>query len=238
MKLRKRTVWISLACLLASVLPLMAGDGPTGLQFRLGGVQLEGEGDFWAGVEDTFTLNTGDFDGAAVGVTFIRPFGNHLEVGYNMDFYSKTVESSVIGYVDGNGFPIFHDTSLSMLPLMVDFRVLPFGRYGNRHSGHHSLKPAFYFGFGAGVNIWEYEEVGDFVDFTTDEIFFDQFEDRGIAFQTHALVGLEIPLSREWGAMFEVRRSWADDTPDGDFAGLGKLELGTTSAYVGASLKF
>lgn len=234
-----RKAWIIPVFLFAAAaLPAAAGDLPPGVQFRIGGFSLAGGGDFWNDIEQTFTLDSGDFDGAVVGVTWVHPWGNHLEVGYNADFYGRTVESAVQGYVDSNGFPIFHDSSLYSVPLTVDMRILPFGRFNDRRHGRHSLQPAFYLGLGAGVNIWEYEEVGDFVDFTNDEIFFDRFEDRGIAFQTHALAGVEIPFGRQWGAMFEVRRSWADDTPDGDFAGLGKLKLGGTSAYVGATARF
>jgi hypothetical protein len=237
--MNKKLLPVGLALLLATAAHA-AYAGETIFQIRVGGVFPDGDGEFWNDTASTFTLDPkSDFDDGSIGLTLIRGFGNRVEAGINLDFYEREgVVSSVDGFVDGNGFPIFHDSSLSMVPATVDVRLLPFGRYRQRQGGRSVHQPVFYLGAGAGFTFWEYEEIGDFVDFSDNSIFFDRFVDDGIAFETHVLAGLELPLSDFAGLMLEGRKSWVDDELGGDFEGLGKIELGGVSAYVGASFKF
>ncbi len=230
--------------LLASGGTAMAGgQGPAGdraFQFKLGGFFPHGESDFWTETEDVFTIDAGDFDGAMVGFTYLSPVSNNMEVGLNVDFYNETVLSAYRDYTDVDGFRIFHDTSLSMVPLSVDVRFLPAGRYGARGSRSQVMvrRPVFYLGGGIGVNFFEYEEVGDFVDFDLDEVVFDRFVDDGAAFSAHALAGIELPVTPNMGLLIEGKYTWVDEDLGSDFAGLGNLDLGGTSVSVGLSYSF
>jgi len=122
----------------------------------------------------------------------------------------------------------------------VDLRFLPGGRYGER--GRRSRipvrRPVFYFGGGIGLNIFEYEEVGDFIDFDLNEVVFDRFNDSGVSFSTHVLAGVEIPVSPAMGLLIEGKRTWTDEELGSDFAGLGRIELGGTTIYGGLSYTF
>ncbi len=241
MATKRATRWIAAAglMLLMAATPTPAYDGNLGFQFRLGGFFPSGDSVFWEDVEDTFTLRVSNFNDTIVGFSFVGSFGNHLETGFNIDFYRSTVRSSVRDYVDQAGLPILHDTRLTLTPMTVDVRLLPAGRYRIRGAqGRRVLQPVFYLGGGLGFNYWEYEEVGDFVDFTDESIFFDRFIDTGWAFEAHALAGLELPFGRTWSLLFEGRYSWSEATPGGPFSGLGELDLGGFAAYVGASWRF
>ena len=121
----------------------------------------------------------------------------------------------------------------------MDVRLLPTGRFRNR-GGRRVQKPVLYVGAGVGVNFWEYEEVGDLLDFAFDppEIFFGRFIDRGTAFETHVLAGVELPLGSAASLIFEGRHTWSDDKLNDDFAGLGQIDLGGTSVFVGGSFRF
>lgn len=212
--------------------------GDMAFQFRIGGYFPRGDSDFWLDTEQTFTLDHSDFNEAIVGISFVGSFGNHLEAAFNADFYDATVVSAVRGFVDEDGFPIFHDSTLRLTPLTVDVRFLPAGRYRVRSGGRYVKQPVFYIGGGGGLALWEYEEVGDFVDFSDDSIFFDRFKDDGVAFEAHALAGVELPLGRTWSLLFEGRYSWVDDNLGRDFAGLGEIDLGGLSTYLGGSWRF
>ncbi len=237
-------------CMTASLLVLLgaAGEAAAGhrgpdpgdmaFQFRVGGFFLDGESEFWTDAEDTFTLDSSDFDDAIIGLSIVGSFGNHLEAGFNADFYDATVVSAVRGFTDEDGFPILHDSRLRMAPLTVDLRFLPAGRYRVRNQGRLVRQPVFYVGGGAGLVFWEYEEIGDFVDFSDDTIFFDRFTDDGASFEVHGLAGVELPIGPAWNLLFEGRYSWVDETLGRDFSGLGEIDLGGMSAYVGASLRF
>ncbi len=230
-----------LAAVLAAGSAMAAGQAADrAFQFKFGGFLLHGDSDFWVETEDVFTIDSGDFDGGMVGFTYLTTLSNHLEVGMNVDFYNETVFSAYRDFTDADGFRIFHDTSLSMVPLSVDVRFLPAGRYGTRGSRGQVLvrRPVFYLGGGLGVNFFEYEEVGDFVDFDLEEVIFDRFLDTGAAFSAHALAGIELPVSPNLGLLIEGRYTWSEEDLGSDFSGLGKLDLGGTSVSVGLSYSF
>jgi hypothetical protein len=220
--------------------PARGGRFDRGFQFRIGGFLPEGGGDLWTDNEDVFTLSASDFDDVTIGMSFITPVSNNFEVGLNVDLYDGKVVSRYIDYFDEFEFPIYHDTNLQMLPLTVDFRFLPGGRYRSRPGGRQVLKPVLYLGAGAGVNLWSYEEVGDFIDFSDLElpIFPGWYEDSGAALETHVLAGVELPMSPGFNILFEGRYSWSDDTMNEDFTGFGGIELGGLWINVGGSFRF
>lgn len=211
-------------------------------QIRLGAFMPSGDSNFWDDTEDVFTLDVEDFDDFILGLTYVRPVSNQVEIGFNIDFYEETVRSEYRDYVDEFGYAILHDTELSLMPLTADVRFIPGGRHRIRPGGRHIVKPFFYLGAGVGLTFWEYEEYGDFLDFTFDppEIFLDYFEDDGVAFEVHALAGVEIPLSRMTNLLLEARISESDDDLEGDFEGLPatELDLGGSSIYAGLSFRF
>jgi hypothetical protein len=222
-----------------SALAQTGGNRTQSFQFRVGGTFLEGGGDLWVENEDVFTMNVSDFDSAIFGVSFVRAINNNIEMGINADYYDESVLSAYRGWVDESGFPIYHDTTLSSLPLTVDLRVLPFGRYRTGGRGQ-VMQPVVYLGGGIGVNFWEYEEVGDFLDFSmvVPEIFFDRFVDDGAAFEYHAVAGVELPVNPAVNLILEGRYIWSDGELDGDFAGLGSIVFDGFSVTVGASFRY
>ena len=208
-------------------------------QARVGGYFPSGGGDFWTDTREVFTLDASDFDGFILGLTYVTPVNRYLEVGFNADFYGQTVSSEYRDWVDGAGFPILHDTKLRITPLMIDLRIVPGGRFSDRGS-YLKRKPVFYFGGGVGANYWQYEEVGDFLDFSFDppDIITDRFTDDGWAFAADAVVGLELPLGQSWGVILEGRYLWSEAELEGDFAGLGTIQFDGPSAYVGVGFSF
>lgn len=238
---RTTTVLIGLALVLGFGVPAPAqsGGAQSGVQIRLGGFFPGGGGDLWDANEEDFTLAISDFDDFSLGFSLVRAINNHVEVGLNTDFYDSTVFSAYRGWVDEDGFPIFHDTTLETIPVTLDLRLLPFGRYKVRGRGA-VLRPVPYIGGGVGVNYWVYEETGDFLDFTFDPpvVFFDSFQDSDVAFQAHVLAGIEFPVGDSFTILSEGRYTWSDDNLNDDFAGLGKIELGGASFFFGGAFRF
>ena len=219
--------------------------GPTdgALQGRLGYFMLEGSDDgFWEDTESVFTLDASDFEEFSVGFSYVHSISNNFEVGFNLDLFEETVRSEYRDFVDSVGLPILHDSNLSLVPTTVDVRILPSGRYRIRPGGRHIVQPTFYFGAGAGFVFWDYEERGDFLDFTFDppEIFDAHFRDDGIALEVHGLAGVEIPVSPRTYLMFEGRYSVAEDTLGGDFSDLPErdIDLGGLAIYGSLSFRF
>lgn len=240
----KRAALSTLALLAVGLLatdPALAqsGRGDGAFQLRVGGFFPSGEGEFWEDTEQIFTIDSSDFDSGVLGLSYVAGMTNFVELGLNADFYEKTVLSAERDFTDEFGDEVLHDTTLSQIPVSVDLRLLPLGRYKHRHRGGGVLQPVIYVGGGIGVSFFEYEEIGDFVgDFGNGpEVFFDRFRDSGSAFSTHVVGGLEFPVSPQFNLMFEARHTWADAELSDDFGGQ-EIELGGTAAYVGGSFRF
>jgi len=226
----------------ASTGPAAAQGGDDGaLQFRVGAFFPSGGGEFFDENERIFTFDPSDLDGGAVGFTYLQPLSRRLELGWNLDYSEGSDTTAYRGdLMDEEGFPILHDTRLRRFPVSVDLRFLPGGRVAVRgsHGQYAARRPVPYLGAGLGANFWRYEEVGDFVDFGSDETFTDRFVDEGVAAETHVMAGLELPMGPTWSLTFEGRYSWSDDELSDDFEGLGEIVMDGGSAFVGATLRF
>lgn len=215
------------------------------LQFRLGGFFPQASGDFWDSNFDAYTLDDSDFQDAMIGGSFIFAATNNLEIGFNVDFYDAAARSADQDFTDEFGNAILHDTGIRIVPMTVDLRVLPTGRYALRgKDGRIAVRrPVPYFGVGLGFSYWEFEEVGDFVDDPggpAPSVVFDQVKDSGTAFETHVLAGIEIPVSPAWSLNFEGRYSWSDDDPGGRLGEIypGEIDLGGVALFFGTSVRF
>lgn len=234
-------ITITLTTIGASIAPAQAQPRGARLpenafQFRLGYLMQPGGGTVWEENEEAFTLSATDFNDFVWGLSFGRGLANNVELGFNVDFYDSTVSSEYRDYVDEYGYFILHDTHVRQVPLTIDFRLLPTGRY----RGRGSLQPVLYLALGGGLNLWKYEESGEFIDFSSTDlaIFPSHFVDSGVTWEAHAAGGLEVPMNRGFSLLFEGRYSWSEAELEGDFAGLGNLQLGGASVYVGGSFRF
>jgi hypothetical protein len=236
-RLALTTALIAMLCL-ASSIPGSAQPQNHALQLRLGGFVPSGGGELWIDNEDVFTLQATDFSDFTWGLSFATALSNNVEVGMNVDWYDSTVTSAYRDYVDDLGYDISHDTRLRKVPLTLDFRLLPGGRYRKLSGGRRALRPVFYLGGGGGLNLWQYEESGYFIDFGTDDVFWERFADSGVAWEAHAMTGLELPLNPGFTVLLEGRYTWSKATLGDDLAGLGEIDLGGASIYVGGSFRF
>ena len=239
-----RTI-LAAALLVAAAPALAQSPGTDGsFRFRFGGYFPSGNSTFWDANEEAFTLSSSDFRDWMAGASFVTSMNNWFEVGFNLDFYDAAQRSADRGYVDEFGYPILHDTSLELIPISVDVRILPTGRYALRgQSGQRRIRrPVPYVGAGVGVTYWEYLEQGDFVGF--DDIgpfvYYDRLKDSGTEFTTHALAGVEFPMGTSWNFTLEGRYMWAKATPSGPFSplALGDLDLGGFAGFFGFSKQF
>jgi hypothetical protein len=241
---RSARLVVAALLLVAPTLPSWAqpGGGGASVKMRLGGFFPSGSSEFWEVNEEVFTLDHSDFDDFMFGGSWVTSLSNHVEVGFNVDFYDAVVLSAYRDFVDQDGFQILHDTALTLVPLTVDVRFLPGGRFAVRGARGERLvrKPVPYIGVGAGVNFWEYEEVGDFVGGIVPTVFFDRLTDDGVDPEAHALLGIELPVGPAWSFTVEGRYSWSEATPGGRFTELdqGKLDLGGFAFFGGAAVQF
>jgi opacity protein-like surface antigen len=119
-------------------------------------------------------------------------------------------------FVNRDGTEIEQDLKLRVAPFTATVRVLPFGR---------SRPVKLYVGGGVGFFSYRYSEVGDFVDFTDNSVFHDQFTAKGTETGPVGLVGVRFPIGDAWSVGGEVRYQRARAALPEDFLGPA-LDLG------------
>lgn len=166
---------------------------------------------------DFLSFNTSDFNGATAGAEYVVSLGDYLDAGLGVGIYSKSVPSVYSRLENRNGSEIEQDLKLRMVPFTATVRYLPLGRSAG-------IEP--YIGAGVAVINWRYSETGDFVDFTDNSIFTDEFIGKGTATGPTILGGVLFPMGN-WSVGGEVRwqRALGDLPADLGFAG-DKVDLG------------
>lgn len=198
-----------------------AANAQQAVNFSLGGFVVNGEdartdGDALVANREILAFDVKDFNSASVGVEWLLPLGEYFEGGVGAAFTSRTVPTIYDGFVNGDGSEIEQEIKLRVAPVTATLRVLPFGR---------SRPVQLYLGGGVGFFAYRYSEVGDFVDFTDNSIFRDQFVAKGTEVGGVGLVGVRFPIGDAWSLGGEVRYQHAHASLSDDFLG-PKLDLG------------
>jgi opacity protein-like surface antigen len=173
------------------------------------------------------------FSGLSFSGEYLIGFGDWIEAGVSVGYYSKKVHSVYLDFEDADGTEIDGDTTLKNIPVAVTVRAFPIGRTT-------PVQP--YVGGGVAFQRWGYKEAGEFVDFTPGAgrpIFTDEYDDKGTAVGPTILAGVRAPVGDNFLIGGEVRWTGgsADLNPDFNFAGT-KLELGGVSVMAGFHVKF
>jgi outer membrane protein W len=215
----RHTAWLLVAAML--VLPATPARAQQAINISLGYFAVNGEdartdGDVLVANREILAFDIRDFDTGSIGLEWLLPIGEFLEVGAGAAFTSRTVPSVYDGFVNRDGSEIEQDMKLRIAPFTATVRLLPFGR-------SRAVQP--YLGGGIGLFNYRYSEVGDFVDFTDRSVFRDQFVAKGTETGGVALAGIRFPIGDAWSLGGEVRWQKASADLDDDFLGT-TLDLG------------
>lgn len=177
-----------------------------------------------------FDIFPGDFSNVTFGGEWQAGLGRHFEFGVGLDYYRSTAPSVYLDYVDHDGSEIYQDFRLRITPLTFTLRFNPFGT-------NAAFQP--YVGGGVGVFNWRYSEVGDFIDFTTFEVFNDRFVAAGTDVGTVILGGVRVPIGTWLAAGFEARYQHAAGTVGIDQGFLAeRIDLGGFSTRYSIQFHF
>ena len=221
-----------------------AGDGflfhvPIGTWGVRGGINLaSANSDVFAFVTDQLTLDRSDFNAPAVGTNIaIRLSGANdivLDVGYS----TVSRGSEFRHWVDQNDQPIEQTTSLRRIPITLGFRHYVTSR--GRSVGQFAWIPArrsLYVGLGAGMMEYKFHQVGDFIDFTTLNVFHDEFTSQDWTAVAQANAGLDLALGDFVLLNTEARYSWAKAPMSSDYVGFNRIDLSGVSVTAGFSFR-
>jgi opacity protein-like surface antigen len=228
--------------LLGLVLSLPAAEARAGdLQLRLGALfpraDTGAENDLFRDANELFTrdatlagVDSKDWIGVTGGAEYSFRLGEApAELGFHVDGYGRTLETSYRDFTDASGNEVFQTLKLSTVPTGVTLRLV------------RGLRGSFQAYAGGGVDaVWyRYEEFGDFIDFFEDDlpVFSDSFLSQGWAFGAHVVAGVRIPINYDFAITAEGRYLWAEKEMGGDFR-LNRIDLTGASVTVGVMVRF
>ena len=143
-----------------------------------------------------FAFGLDQFNNASVAAEWLVGFGEYVEVGFGVGFYQQTVLSVYDDLVNVDGTEIEQDFKLHVAPVTGTARFFPFGQ-------RSAIQP--YAGAGVGFFNWRYSEVGEFVDFTTFDVFRDRFVAEGNDVGAVYLGGVRVLAGSRFAVGVEVR---------------------------------
>ena len=220
-----------------------AGDGflfqaPVGtIGLHAGFARANAGSDIFTFVTNQLTLNRADFSSATVGGNFAVRLSGTNDIVFDVTYTSVARRSEFRDWVDQNNLPIQQTTSLRRVPVTASLKhyLTPRGRSVGRFAWIPAAR-ATYVGVGAGMMWYKFDQVGDFVDFQTLNVFPDEFESTAWTPVVHALAGIDISLSRYVGLTGETRYTWAKGPMGRDFVGFDRIDLSGLSVTAGFSL--
>lgn len=211
--------------------PLGHYPGEGVFRIAIGSFEPRGDSEYWQEKEQDFFADASEFEDVALTADFLWFVSPRAGLLVSVGGWEGDQTQAYREYVDENGRDITHLArhEQAWLDVGLVFHLL---------ARRAVLMP--YVGGGGSLVSWELEEDGEFIDFGVNppEIFRDDFFDSGEDFGYFLLVGVEIPVSRSVSLFAEGRWRHADTELDGDFAGLGTLDLSGRSITAGASISF
>jgi len=188
---------------------------------------------------EQLTVDKSDFNALSFsGEVAVRATGR-LDVALNMGYEKSSTRSEFRDWVDQDDLPIEQTTAFSRVPLTLGAKAYLLER-GRRISRFAWIprKVAPWVGAGGGVVWYEFEQTGDFVDFDTEEIFFENFRSAGASPAGYLAAGVDLSLSPRWVVTTEARYTLAKAEMDRDFVGFDDIDLAGLRAGVGIAVRF
>ena len=183
--------------------------------------------------EIDFGITEDDFGSGRTGFEVSVAVVPAVEIVVGMDWGDADTYGNYLDLVYEDGSEIEHAAWLEMTEYLLGARIRPM--HGSR------LSPYLVFGLSAAS--YRYGEAGDFVDFDTADIYYDEYNERLFLPGFFAGAGLDfavlqMPFGRRLDAFAEFRYARAQGEHEEGFDGFGDLTVGRTGALLGLRFRF
>ena len=165
----------------------------------LGGyVMPEAKSDVYEQNEFETTFETGDLQSFGGIVRYDHFLGNFINLSGSISYYESDTSVVDLEFEFEDGYPIGRDIRLEIVPVEFNIHLLPAGREA-------AVIP--FVGGGAGLYVWQYEEIGDFVinRFTDPEVITGVAYSDGADPGWHVEGGVHIPVARSVAVTVEAK---------------------------------
>lgn len=188
---------------------------------------------------EQLTVDKSDFNALSFSGELAVRATDRIDVALNAGYEGSSTRSEFRDWVDQDDLPIEQTTDFKRIPMTVGAKAYLVER-GRRISRFAWIprKVAPYVGAGGGIVWYEFEQVGDFVDFDTQDIFFDDFNSSGTSPMGYLAAGVDISISPRWVVTSEARYTLANAEMDRDFVGFEDIDLSGFTAGLGISVRF
>lgn len=185
------------------------------------------------------TLGRGDFASRHVGGDISIRLADRFDLVLGVSSSTSSTRSEFRDWVDNNDLPIEQTTSFRRTPVTASVRyyVMPRGE----RIGSIAWIPARFEPFvslGAGGVRYRFEQVGDFIDYNTLDVFPDRYLSLGTAPLLQGSVGAGWGLTTHLRLTGEIRYMTARGPLSADFEGYKPLDLSGVSSSVGFTIRF
>jgi len=213
---------------------------PRGFFLVKGGIFVpRANSEIYAFNEEELTLDGNSFISGLFGMDFGFALGDRFDLVFGFEYTSASPVSEFRDYVDEFDAPITQQTRLRTAPLTASVRFNL--RERGRAVGNYAWIPNVavpYVGGGVGIVWWQYEQFGDFIDFTDLTIFTDHFLTQGWDPEFHVFGGVDWSLTPRIALNFEGRYGWAKGDMAPAFVGFDPIDLSGFRGTFGASFRF
>jgi hypothetical protein len=190
-------------------------------------------------VQDQFTLEDGAFDAPGITADVALAVHPRVDAVAGLEFSRAEATSEYRRFVDNNRLPITQTTSLDELNLSgtIRFGLVPRGRQVSRYAWvPRTVVP--YVGAGAGAMYYDFQQVGDFVDFVDLSVFSDTFQASGWTPTAHVLGGVDVRVFQRWYLSLEGRYLWGAGELSREFQGFDPMDLAGLRFGIGVNVLF
>lgn len=194
--------------------------------------------DLFSFTTDQLTVGKGDFSGPAIAGDLAIRLLPRLDLVLSSGYSGTETASEFRDFVDNNDQPIEQRTRFERVPATAGLRayLTPRGeRIGSLAWVPNRVVP--YVGAGAGGMWYRFRQEGDFVDFETYDVFYEELDSSGWTVAANASAGLDVTLTPRLGLTTEARYGWGRAEAGNAFTGFDPIDLSGLSATVGFNLR-
>lgn len=208
------------------------------LTLRAGWSHANAKGDLFDETTSRLTLDKSDFSGPMVGAELAVRMAPRLDLTVDGSWTGRTKNSAYRTLIDNNNMPIEQTTEFIRVPLTLNVKYYLTDR--GRSIGRFAYIPSAvtpWLGAGGGLEWYRFRQIGDFVNYTTMDVFNARVESSGWAGAAQAMAGADFTLTPRIALTADARYVLAHAQPSGDFVGFSD-PIDLSGLSVGLSFTF
>lgn len=211
------------------------------LGLRVGYQMPRASSDIFDFPRDELTLSTADFGSLLVGAELAIRIEERWDVALTTGWSRSRSDSEYRNWVGTDDLPIEQKTTFETVSGSVGFKYYLTER--GRSIGRFAWVPARltpFVGAGAGFVYYEFEQVGEFIDFQspTSDIVFDRVGTTGTGPAAYAAAGANLSLGKQLVLTSEARYNLANGPVRDAFTGFERIDLAGLQLTAGIALRW